>query len=91
MNRIARILGILAGLGGALLGILVTSSAALAYDVPPGGGGGPASPPVQVVTNGGMAGWQIALIALGAALLASVIAVLADRSWLARHRSAASA
>jgi hypothetical protein len=45
-----------------------------------------------VITNGGMAGWQIALIALGAALLASIIAVVADRSWLARrHRSAASA
>jgi hypothetical protein len=90
MNRITRILGILAGVGGALLGILATGSAALAYDVPPGGGGGPASPPVQVITNGGMAGWQIALIALGAALFASIIAVLADRSWL-RHRAAASA
>ena len=92
MNRITRILGILAGVGGALLGILATGSAALAYEVPPGGGGGPGSPPVQVITNGGMAGWQIALIALGAALFASIIAVLADRSWLARrHRSAASA
>jgi hypothetical protein len=59
--------------------------------MPPSGGGGSASLPVQVITNGGMAGWQIALIALGAALLASIIAVLADRSWLARHRSAASA
>lgn len=92
MNRITRILGILAGIGGAMLGILATGSAALAYEVPPGGGGGPGSPPVQVITNGGMAGWQITLIALGAALLASIIAVLADRSWLARrHRSAASA
>jgi hypothetical protein len=91
MNRITRILGILAGIGGALLGILAAGSAALAYEVPPGGGGGPGSPPVQVITNGGMAGWQITLIALGAALLASIIAVLADRSWLARHRSAASA
>ena len=92
MKRITRILGILTGVAGALLGILATSSAALAYDAPPAGGDGPASPPVQVITNGGMAGWQIALIALGAALLASTIAVLADRSWLARrHRSAASA
>jgi hypothetical protein len=93
MNRITRILGILAGVGGALLGILATGSAALAYEVPPGGGGGgPGSPPVQLIANGGMAGWQIALIALGAALAASIIAVLADRSWLARrHRSAASA
>ena len=88
MNRITRILGILAGVGAALLGILATGSAAFAYDVPPNGGG---AQPVQVVTNGGTAGWQITLIALGAALFASIIAVVADRSWLARHRSAASA
>ena len=39
------------------------------------------SPARQVIASGGMAGWQITLIALGAALFASVIAVLADRSW----------
>jgi hypothetical protein len=89
MNRVTRILGVLAGMAGALAGILATGSAALAYDVPANGGAtGPAPP---VLANGGMAGWQITLIALGAALLASVIAVVADRSWLARHRSAASA
>ena len=91
MNRITRILGILAGVGAALLGILATGSAAFAYDAPPPGGS-VGSPAVQVVTNGGMAGWQITLIALGAALFASIMAVVADRSWLARrHRSAASA
>ena len=35
MKRITRILGILAGVGGALLGILVTGSAAFAYEVRP--------------------------------------------------------
>ena len=86
MKRITRIL---AGVGGALLGILITSSAAFAYDVPARGG---AAGPSPVVASGGMAGCQIVLIALGAALFASIIAVLADRSWLARrHRSAASA
>ena len=35
MKRITRILGILAGVGGALLGILITSSAAFAYEVRP--------------------------------------------------------
>ena len=34
----------------------------------------------------GMPGWQIALIALGAALLAATIAVLADRAWAARRK-----
>jgi LPS O-antigen subunit length determinant protein (WzzB/FepE family) len=33
-----------------------------------------------------MPGWQIALIAAGAALLAAVVAVLADRAWAARRQ-----
>jgi hypothetical protein len=32
-----------------------------------------------VITSGGMAGWQIALIAVGAALVAAAAAVLVDR------------
>jgi len=89
MKCITRMLGILAGVGGALLAILATGSAALAYDVPATGS---ATGSVGAISSGGMAGWQITLIALSAALLASVLAVVADRSWLARrHRSAASA
>jgi hypothetical protein len=88
MKRITRILGILAGVGGALLGILITSSAAFAYEVPPRGGAtGP--PPPPVVASGGMAGWQITLITIGAALFASVLAVLADRSRAARRQHSA--
>jgi hypothetical protein len=33
-----------------------------------------------------MPGWQIALIAAGAALLAAAVAVLAYRAWAARRR-----
>jgi hypothetical protein len=44
----------------------------------------PAAPVVTVV--GGMPGWQIALIAIGAALVAAVVAVLAYRAWTARRR-----
>jgi hypothetical protein len=44
----------------------------------------PAAPVVTVV--GGMPGWQIALIAIGAALVAAVFAVLAYRAWTARRR-----
>jgi len=43
------------------------------------------------VVIGGMPGWQIALIAAGAALLAAVLAVIADRAWLARRREMAGA
>jgi hypothetical protein len=47
----------------------------------------PAAPVVTVV--GGMPGWQIALIAIGAALVAAVCAVLAYRAWAARRPLAA--
>jgi hypothetical protein len=40
-----------------------------------------------VIIAGGMAGWQITLIAVGAALVAATAAVLVDRA-LAAHRSA---
>jgi hypothetical protein len=38
-----------------------------------------------------MPGWQIALIAAGAALVGAAIAVLADRSWAARKAHATTA
>ena len=41
----------------------------------------------RVITTGGMPGWQIALIALGAALVAATAAVILDRT-LARRRPA---
>ena len=44
----------------------------------------PAAPVVTIV--GGMPGWQIALIAVGAALVAAVVAVLAYRAWTARRQ-----
>ena len=49
----------------------------------------PAAAPAQVrtVIVGGTPGWQIALIAVGAALLAAALAVLADRALAARSRA----
>jgi hypothetical protein len=44
-----------------------------------------------VVVASGMPGWQIALIAIGAALFAATAAVLLDRAWTARRRSATAA
>ena len=43
------------------------------------------------ITEGGMPGWQITLIAVGAALIAAVLAVLLDRAWAARKTHPATA
>ena len=45
----------------------------------------PAQVPYRTIVVGGMPGWQIALIAVGAALLAATMAVLADRVRAARR------
>jgi hypothetical protein len=46
----------------------------------------PVRVPVHTVVVGGMPGWQIALIAAGAALLAATVAVLGYRAWAARRK-----
>jgi hypothetical protein len=46
---------------------------------------------VHTVVTGGMPGWQITLIAVGAALLAATVAVLADRARASRRRAATAA
>jgi hypothetical protein len=90
---IRRLAAVLAGLGGAALASIIVAPAAFAVrEPPPGGGGAPASPAppdTVAVVAGGMPGWQIALIAVGAALLAAVLAVLLDRVWAARRSLAA--
>ena len=90
MNRtrpfrpVRRLAGILAALAAALL---AAAPAASALPVPPGAGGdGTPPPPVPTIIAGGMPGWQIALIAVGAALVAATIAVLLDRGRAARPR-----
>jgi hypothetical protein len=42
---------------------------------------------VRTVVVGGMPGWQIALIAAGAALAAATLAVLADRARAAQKKT----
>jgi hypothetical protein len=55
--------------------------------LPPGRVTGPVyKVPVRSVVVGGMPGWQIALIAIGAALLAATAAVLACRAWTIRRK-----
>jgi hypothetical protein len=94
MNRIQRCLAFLAGLAAALT-TCTAASAAPAIRVPPPGTGDPGTQPVppavHAVIVGGMPGWQITLIAAGAALAAAALAVLIDRAWAARRRATATA
>jgi len=81
MNLIRRLGAVLAG---ALLAIAGVAPAALARPFPPRPPGWDKHPPpgasIRIVFTGGMPGWQIALIAAGIALLAAVLAVIADRA-----------
>ena len=98
MNRIRHIrryVAVLAGLAFAFLGLAAAAPAAFAMiPVPPGGGDDPA-PAVQTVTRvvvvSGMPGWQIALIAVGAALFAAAAAVLAYRVLSTRRQAVTAA
>src|SRR4249920_2007709 len=98
--RIRRLAVVLAGLAGALVACAVVAPAALAsgqpppvppgwnkhLPLPPGHWTGPVyKVPVHTAVVGGMPGWQIALIAAGAALLAAVLAVFVDRARATRR------
>jgi hypothetical protein len=84
MNHLRRILAAVVALAGTVLA-LATAPAAFAKPLPPSDccTSGAATGPVTVVT-GGMTGWQITLIAVGAALAGAAIALLLDRSVAAR-------
>jgi hypothetical protein len=80
----------------ALLGGIIAAPAAFATEVPMPGNGDASTTAVPVtvhtVTVGGTPGWQIALFVVAAAVLAAVIAVLADRMRTGRrHELATSA
>lgn len=97
IRHIRRLVGVLAGLAGALLAFGATPAfASVPYPDP----GGPAHelPPVfpapihtVTVVTGGMPRWQITLIAIGAALLAATVAVLLDRARATRQNAATAA
>jgi hypothetical protein len=91
--RLRRLAGVLAAVTCGLLASAAIVPAAAFAMAPSGGGGTTGVAPVpattiRVITAGGMPGWQIALIALGAALVAAAAAVLLDRA-MAGHRAAA--
>jgi hypothetical protein len=94
--RLVRLAAVLAAITGGLLVIAVGVPAAFARPVPPPGGSygpTPAGPvpatTIHVITTAGMAGWQITLIALAAALVAATTAVFADRARTARRGATA--
>lgn len=104
MNPIRRIRRIAAVLATLAVGLVSFATPAFASVPPPYGmGPGPVSagsgtvpPPATVTVTrtlvvGGMPGWQIALIAVGAALLAAAVAVLAYRALAGRRRPATAA
>jgi hypothetical protein len=84
--RLRRLIAALAAVTGGLLAWAAAVPAASAATIlipDPGGAPAPATPPaapVQVITAGGMPGWQITLIAVAAALVAATAAVFLDRA-----------
>lgn len=93
IKSLSRLGVVLTTLGVVALGFVGRASAASAM-VPRSGGGGaegnghlPISPPPEIhtVVVGGMPGWQIAAIAIVAALATAVAAVLLDRSRSVRR------
>jgi hypothetical protein len=92
MNHLRRISAAVVMLVGAVLAL--AAAPAFAEPLPPPDccdSGGGAQAPVTVITGGGMPGWQITLIAVGAALAAAAVAVLLDRAWAARKAHATTA
>jgi hypothetical protein len=105
IRHIRRLASVLAGLAGVLLASAAAVPAAFAgtdpIPDPPGYigdpyiGTAPVAPvpatAVHVISTGGMPGWQITLIAIGAALLAATAAVLLDRARATRRNAVTAA
>jgi len=90
-HRIRHLIGILAAGACALLAFAATSPAQAETTSVPHYGPPASVAPAQVdtVIVGGMPGWQIALIALAAALCAAAVAVVLDRARAARRAASA--
>ena len=90
--RVRRLAAVLAAAGAGLLAWIAAVPAASAASSPypfGAGTGSPARPAshsvIRVVQGGGMPGWQIAAIAVAAALVAAAAAVFLDRAWSSHH------
>jgi len=89
LRRIAAVLSVAAA-GVLAWAAAVPAASAAVIPVPgPGAGYGPAPAAqggtIQVITAGGMPGWQITLIAVAAALAAATAAIFADRARASRR------
>jgi hypothetical protein len=91
IQRIRRFAAVLVGLAGALLAFAATAPAAFATREPPTGPGPVPQTVVHTVVVGGMPGWQIALIAVAAALVAATAAVIVYRALAAQRKTVAAA
>jgi hypothetical protein len=90
IRAICRSAAILTGLAATLVSAVAVAPAALATVNPPGPGAHPRHPipfppHAQAAVTGGTPGWQIALIALAAAVLATSVAVLINRARAVRR------
>ena len=91
--RVRRFAAVLAAAGAGLLAWIATVPAASASIPLPFGESATNPAPhsvIRVVQGGGMPGWQIAAIAVAAALVAAAAAVFLDRVW-SSHRPAPAA
>jgi hypothetical protein len=86
MNHLRRILAAVIALTGTAL-TLATAPAAFAHPLPPADccTSGAATGVTYITGGGGMPGWQITLIAVGAALAGAALAILLDRARVARR------
>lgn len=89
IRHIRRLTGILSACAGAVLALAVASPAmAATASVPhygPSVAHAPVPAPIYTVITGGMPAWQVTLIAAGAAILAAILTVTADRARAARR------
>jgi hypothetical protein len=97
-NFVRRVTSLGVAATGSLLGFLLFAPSAFALVVRPvGDGSSSAVTPLIApstahnVVAGGMAGWQITLIAIAAALLAATVAIFMDRARSAHRRLRVSA
>jgi hypothetical protein len=104
IRHIRRLASVLAGMACTWLGFAgaVPAASAAASPTPgpadyitpgaePPGWHPPLQGPVHTIVIGGMPGWQITLIAIGAALLAATAAVLVYRAWTSHRKPIAAA
>jgi hypothetical protein len=91
-----RTANVVLALCGSLVGFVLFAPSAFAMIARPMGGASPVVSPqpqpivLRTVVTGGMAGWLIALIAVGAALLAGTVAVVTDRARSAQRKPSVS-